>query len=120
MANSRTPAELKNCKVEKPSLLFRPLVQYLGSDKRRVLAPCVTFLSFPIKISTDQTESSSSKSSSSTCRLCYVALHLGRQPIEVAPEGSGNNRLYHDASPQQSADYAESDEGASVQHGVLA
>src|SRR6218665_1930078 len=42
MANSRTHAELKNCKLESPSPLFRPLAQYLGSDKQRVLSPCVT------------------------------------------------------------------------------
>jgi len=42
MANSRTAAELKNCKLENPSLLFGPLAQYLGSNKRRVLNPCVT------------------------------------------------------------------------------
>jgi len=27
-----TPAELKNCKLENPSLLFGPLAQYLGSN----------------------------------------------------------------------------------------
>jgi len=43
IANSRTPVELKNCKLENPSPLFRPLAQYLGSDKRRVLSPCVTY-----------------------------------------------------------------------------
>jgi len=32
MANSRTPAELKNRKLENNSLLFGPLAQYLGSD----------------------------------------------------------------------------------------
>jgi len=37
MTNSRTPGELKNCKLENPSLLFGPL----GSDKRRVLRPSV-------------------------------------------------------------------------------
>jgi len=42
MANSQTPGELKNCKLENTSLLFAPLAQYLGSDKRRVLSPCVT------------------------------------------------------------------------------
>jgi len=36
MASSRTPAELKNCKLENLSLLFGPLAQYLGSEKRRV------------------------------------------------------------------------------------
>ncbi len=40
--NLRTPSNLKNCKLENPSLLFGPLAQYLGSDKRRVLGPCVT------------------------------------------------------------------------------
>jgi len=45
MANSRTPAELKNCKLENTSLLFGPLAQYLGSDKRRVLSPWVTYMS---------------------------------------------------------------------------
>src|SRR6218665_3123942 len=34
MASLRTPAELKNCKLENPSLLFGLLAQYLGSDKR--------------------------------------------------------------------------------------
>src|SRR6218665_2163576 len=43
MANSRTPGELKNCKLENPSLLFWYLAQYLGSKKRRVLSPCVTY-----------------------------------------------------------------------------
>ena len=38
MANSQTPAELKNCKLENPSHLFGSLAQYLGSDKRRVLS----------------------------------------------------------------------------------
>jgi len=38
MANSLTPAELKNCKFENSSLLFGPLARYLGSDKRRVRA----------------------------------------------------------------------------------
>jgi len=42
--NSRTPAELRNCKLENTSLLFGPLAQYLGSDKRWVLSPCVTFV----------------------------------------------------------------------------
>jgi len=32
MANSRTPAELKNCRVEDHSLLFGSLAQYLGSE----------------------------------------------------------------------------------------
>src|SRR6218665_2901861 len=43
----RTSAELKNCKLENPSLLFVPLhvAQYLGSDKRWVLSPCITFVS---------------------------------------------------------------------------
>ena len=31
MANSRTPAEMKNCKLQNPSLLFGPLA-HLGSD----------------------------------------------------------------------------------------
>jgi len=44
MANSRTPAELKNCKLENLCPLFRPLAQYLGSDKRLVLSPCVTYV----------------------------------------------------------------------------
>jgi len=39
MANSQTPAELKNCKLENPFPLFRALAQYLGSDKRRIWAP---------------------------------------------------------------------------------
>ena len=43
MAHSQTPAELKNCKLENPSLLFGPVALYLGSDKRRVLSPCVTY-----------------------------------------------------------------------------
>src|SRR6218665_2680878 len=43
MANSRTPAELKNGKLEHSPPLFRPLAQYLGSDKRRGLSPCVTY-----------------------------------------------------------------------------
>jgi len=38
MTNSQTPAELKNCIFENPSLLFGPLVQYLASDKRWVLS----------------------------------------------------------------------------------
>src|SRR6218665_3850552 len=42
MANSRTPAELKNCKLENPSPLFWPLAQYLGRDKRRALSTCAT------------------------------------------------------------------------------
>src|SRR6218665_1379436 len=53
MTNLQIPAELKNCKLEYHSLLFGPLAQYLGSDKRRVLIPCfvncvlhVTYLSF--------------------------------------------------------------------------
>ena len=33
MANLQTPAELKNSKLENPYPLFRPLAQYLGSDK---------------------------------------------------------------------------------------
>ena len=41
-AYSRTPPELKNCDHKNPSLLFGPLTQYLGSDKRRALSPCVT------------------------------------------------------------------------------
>jgi len=45
MSNLRTPAELKNCKFENPYPLFRPLAQYLESDKRRVLRPCVTYVS---------------------------------------------------------------------------
>src|SRR6218665_2932609 len=43
MANSQTPGELKNCKLENPSLLFGSLAQYPGSDKRRVLSPCITY-----------------------------------------------------------------------------
>src|SRR6218665_4110570 len=47
MASYRTPAELKNCKLGTPSLLFGPLVQDLGSDKRRVLSPgCVKKLTY--------------------------------------------------------------------------
>jgi len=41
MAN--TPAELKNCNLENPSSLFRPLAQYLGSAKQRILSPCLTY-----------------------------------------------------------------------------
>src|SRR6218665_1610149 len=44
MANSQTPAELKNCKLENPSPLFRPLAQYLGSDRQRVLSPSITYI----------------------------------------------------------------------------
>src|SRR6218665_1055421 len=33
---------LKNCKLETLCLLFGPLAQHLGSDKRRVFSPCVT------------------------------------------------------------------------------
>jgi len=40
MTNLQT---LKKCTLENPSLLFGPIAQYLGSDKRRVLSPCVTF-----------------------------------------------------------------------------
>jgi len=37
-------SELKNCKLENPSPLFRPLALYLWGGKRRVWAPCsVTF-----------------------------------------------------------------------------
>src|SRR6218665_143624 len=43
MANSGTPAELKNCKLENPSAVFRPLSQYLGSDKPWVLSSGVTY-----------------------------------------------------------------------------
>ena len=32
-ANSQTPAELKNCKLENHSPILSPLAQYLGSDK---------------------------------------------------------------------------------------
>src|SRR6218665_3220962 len=39
MASSRIPTELKNCKLENPSLLFGHLAQYLKSDMRRVLSP---------------------------------------------------------------------------------
>jgi len=42
-ANSCTLSELKNCKLENPSLLFGPLAQNPGSDKRRILSPCVTY-----------------------------------------------------------------------------
>ena len=42
---SRTPTEMKNCKLENPALLFGPLAQYLGSDKQWVLSPCVTYKS---------------------------------------------------------------------------
>ena len=34
IANSHTPAELKNCKLKKPFLLFGPLVQDLGRDDK--------------------------------------------------------------------------------------
>ena len=44
MANSWAPAELKNCKLENPSLLFGPLDQYLGRHKQRVLSPCITLV----------------------------------------------------------------------------
>jgi len=47
MANSLALTELKNCKLKNPSLLFGPLAQYLGSDKQRVLSPCVTYIHFP-------------------------------------------------------------------------
>ena len=40
MANLRTWAEFKNCKLENPSLLFGPLAQYLEGDKRRALSLC--------------------------------------------------------------------------------
>ena len=42
--NSWTPAKLKNCKLENPSLLFRPLAQYLGSNKQQVLSLCITIV----------------------------------------------------------------------------
>jgi len=42
MGNLRPPAELKNCNFENPSLLLRLIAQYLGSDRRRLLSPCVT------------------------------------------------------------------------------
>jgi len=51
MANLRTPAEFKNCKLENPSLLFWLLAQYLGSDKRQVLSPCITFMFLKIALS---------------------------------------------------------------------
>jgi len=38
VANSRTPAELKNCRLEN----HRASTQYLGSDMRWVLSPCIT------------------------------------------------------------------------------
>jgi len=44
MANSRIPADLKNLKLENPSLLFGPPAQYLGGDKRLVLSPCITII----------------------------------------------------------------------------
>jgi len=43
LANLRTPAELKNWKLENPSLLLGPLAQYLGNDRQQVLSPCVTY-----------------------------------------------------------------------------
>jgi len=45
MANSWTRAELKNCKLLKSPISYCGLLAvYLGSDKRRVLNPCVTFV----------------------------------------------------------------------------
>jgi len=64
MANSRTPAEFKNSKFENPSPLFRPLAQYLGSDKRRVLTPCVTFtVTLTVRVTAPAT------ATVTTCRL---------------------------------------------------
>jgi len=42
MANSQATADLKNFRIKNPSWLFRPLVQYLRSNKRWVLSPGVT------------------------------------------------------------------------------
>jgi len=44
-------SEFKNYKLVNPSLLFGPLAQYLGSDRRRVLSPCVTYLNFLCPVS---------------------------------------------------------------------
>ena len=44
MTNSQATAELENCKIENTSRLFLPLVQYPGSDKRRVLSHGVTII----------------------------------------------------------------------------
>ena len=44
MANLRTAADLKNCELEKPSLLLGPLAEYPGVEKRRVLSPCVAYI----------------------------------------------------------------------------
>jgi len=51
MANSQTPAELKNCTLENPSLLLGSLARYLGSDKQWILSAYVTFaeLNFGIR-----------------------------------------------------------------------
>src|SRR6218665_1071288 len=50
MENSRTPDELKkNMKLEAPSLLFGPLAQHLGSDKRRVLSPCIAYFNAKVQ-----------------------------------------------------------------------
>jgi len=44
MENSRTPAELKNCKLENLCLLFLPSSSISGSDIWRVLSSCVTII----------------------------------------------------------------------------
>src|SRR6218665_2767960 len=49
MTNSQATAEVKNCKIENLYCLFRPLAQYLGSDKRQVLSAGVTWDSVPPK-----------------------------------------------------------------------
>jgi len=54
MANSRTLAELKNWELENPSLLFGPLAQYLESDKRHVMSPCITYICMWWKSNTTQ------------------------------------------------------------------
>ena len=46
MTNSRIPAELKNCKLENPSLL---LAQFLEAISERVLSPCVTYVRIDFK-----------------------------------------------------------------------
>ena len=43
--------DLKNCRIENPSCLLRPLAQYLGSDKRWVLSPDIIILYLILYIS---------------------------------------------------------------------
>jgi len=88
MTNSQTPGELKNCKLENPSLLFGPLAQYLGSDRFWALAShmfCVWWLCRAAMNSIQSLISSLQNSRDSPSPALNRYLEVGSRPIIPRP-----------------------------------